>query len=31
MAYGLLVQDQQRYRRLLRAAQLAGYTYMRIW
>lgn len=31
MAYGVLVQDQQRYRRLLRAAQLAGYTYMRIW
>jgi hypothetical protein len=31
MAYGALVHDQKRYRRLLRAAQLAGYTYMRIW
>ena len=31
MAYGALVHDQERYRRILRSAKLAGYTYMRIW
>jgi hypothetical protein len=31
MAYGALVHNQTRYRRLLGAARLAGYTYMRIW
>ena len=31
MAYGALVHDQERYRRILRSAKLAGYTYRRIW
>ena len=31
MAYGALVADARRYRRLLNAAKLVGYTFLRIW